>query len=428
MTSKEWTKKYETSWDVLRENGQISPIAGLDAVSLGQVSEYFGTPVKNLQAARQKAKRDLEALGAFVATGREIEKRVAGAQRLDNFGFRLPLCDGGFTEVPGSRMTYFTAAAVMKLAEALGQKRTAESNTDKITADISITYSPLFEVKEVSFLGSELMAVRDNKGSVWAGVRWICEGIGLTKGQISNQRLKVQSDTVLSKGVKMLTLPTNGGEQEVLCLKLEFVPFWLSKISITPTMAIESPDIAKKLELYLTSVKDILAAAFQPFSGYRHHNNNPAKELETGRVNTKIYVFESDSKLVKIGVSAYPQQRKERLEMSSGFHICNEFIDGPYTNVFHLERIAKEHFRKYVTVGEWFSAPFQEIVAFVMEIIKTQAEYCYVERVSKFDTTKAFRADYLFNNYPQNVFINNEVLNSVGELVSKEIVRKDLTT
>lgn len=37
------------------------------------------------------------------------------------------------------------------------------------------------------------------------------------------------------KGGSNLTLPTKGGNQETLCLKLDFVPLWLAKISITPT-------------------------------------------------------------------------------------------------------------------------------------------------------------------------------------------------
>lgn len=34
------------------------------------------------------------------------------------------------------------------------------------------------DVKRVPFMGAELMAVQDKGGQIWAGVRWMCEGIG----------------------------------------------------------------------------------------------------------------------------------------------------------------------------------------------------------------------------------------------------------
>lgn len=61
-----------------------------------------------------------------------------------------------------------------------------------------------------------------------------------------------------------MILPTNGGMQEVLCLKLDFVPLWLAKISITPTMERETPELAERLEQYQLHAKDVLAAAFLP--------------------------------------------------------------------------------------------------------------------------------------------------------------------
>lgn len=120
------------------------------------------------------------------------------------------------------------------------------------------------EIKRVPFMGTELMAARNVDGQIWAGVRWMCDGIGLSKGQRDRQLLNIQSDKVLSQGASNLRLPTNGGMQEVLCLKLDFVPLWLAKISITPTMERETPELAETLEQYQLHAKDVLAAAFLP--------------------------------------------------------------------------------------------------------------------------------------------------------------------
>lgn len=56
------------------------------------------------------------------------------------------------------------------------------------------------EQKIVDFNGSELLAAKTNDGKIYAAVKWVCEGIGLTRDQIKNERKKIQEDLVLSKG------------------------------------------------------------------------------------------------------------------------------------------------------------------------------------------------------------------------------------
>lgn len=80
------------------------------------------------------------------------------------------------------------------------------------------------EVKKVPFMGTELMAARDNDGQIWAGVRWMCDGIGLSRNQRDNQIEKIKVDKALNKGAGSFPLPTSGGNQKCLCLKLDYVP------------------------------------------------------------------------------------------------------------------------------------------------------------------------------------------------------------
>ena len=47
------------------------------------------------------------------------------------------------------------------------------------------------EVRKVPFMGTELMAARDNSGQIWAGVRWMCNGLGLSRGQRDRQSLNI---------------------------------------------------------------------------------------------------------------------------------------------------------------------------------------------------------------------------------------------
>lgn len=120
------------------------------------------------------------------------------------------------------------------------------------------------EIKRVPFMGAELMAVRDLGGQIWAGVRWVCNGIGLSQGQTNREINKIREDEVLKEGYTKFGIPSNGGQQETLCLKLDFVPLWLAKISITPIMKAEHPELAETLKQYQLHAKDVLAAAFLP--------------------------------------------------------------------------------------------------------------------------------------------------------------------
>lgn len=147
------------------------------------------------------------------------------------------------------------------------------------------------EVKKVPFMGTELVAARDANGQIWAGVRWLCDGMGLTEGQRKRQIANIQSDKVLSKGGSNLVLPTKGGKQEVLCLKLDFLPLWLAKINITPSMQAETPELAEKLEGYQLNAKDVLAEAFLPKryqAGGRSMTDYQEMMAETRRQNIAV--------------------------------------------------------------------------------------------------------------------------------------------
>lgn len=144
------------------------------------------------------------------------------------------------------------------------------------------------EIKKVPFMGTELMAARDNDGQIWAGVHWMCDGIGLSKGQMLRQVTNIGKDRVLSKGFANLQIPTDGGNQEVVCLKLDFVPLWLAKIAITPKMEKETPELADRLEQYQLRAKDVLAAAFLP-GQYSCPQKYPHKSSSVGEIQKLMH-------------------------------------------------------------------------------------------------------------------------------------------
>ena len=117
-------------------------------------------------------------------------------------------------------------------------------------------------VKDVEFHGDMLRAAQDPDGKVWVGVRWMCKGMGFDNERMKNERKKIQRDIVLFKGVKFYPLGEDRANSNVLCLDLDYVPLWLAKIAITPTMQKENPELVNKLIDYQLKAKDVLAAAF----------------------------------------------------------------------------------------------------------------------------------------------------------------------
>lgn len=117
-------------------------------------------------------------------------------------------------------------------------------------------------VKDVQFNGATLRAAQDAENIIWVGVRWVCQGLGLSEAKIDYERKKIQKDLVLNQGVKFYSLGSGNSDTPVLCLKLDFLPFWLAKISITPTMKRENPQLVGNLIEYQLKAKDVLADAF----------------------------------------------------------------------------------------------------------------------------------------------------------------------
>ena len=117
-------------------------------------------------------------------------------------------------------------------------------------------------VKDVQFNGATLRAAQDAENMIWVGVRWVCQGIGLSEGQARRERKRIHEDLTLKQGESNLTLPTDGGNQDVLCIRLDFLPLWVAKINPTPTMKKENPQLVENLVEYQLKAKDVLAGAF----------------------------------------------------------------------------------------------------------------------------------------------------------------------
>lgn len=89
-------------------------------------------------------------------------------------------------------------------------------------------------VKNVDVMGDSIKAAKDTAGNIWVGVRWVCNALDMTEGQTKRQIMNIQKDMVFEKvGSNQIPLPTDGGIKEVFCIRHDFIPLWLAKISIT---------------------------------------------------------------------------------------------------------------------------------------------------------------------------------------------------
>lgn len=119
-------------------------------------------------------------------------------------------------------------------------------------------------VKSVDLFGDSVMAAKDKDGNIWAGVSYFCNALGMSRGQKNRQVANVQKDKVLKRGCIKLGAGVFDANNESIALKIDFVPLWLAKITITDEMEKDHPELADKLLQYQLKAKDILAAAFLP--------------------------------------------------------------------------------------------------------------------------------------------------------------------
>lgn len=141
--------------------------------------------------------------------------------------------------------------------------------------------SDIVKIKKVPFMGTDLVAAKDTEDQIWVGVSWICKGLGLSKSQKDTQIQNIQNEEPLKQGCLKFQAGVFDANNATLALKLDFVPLWLAKISITPKMKEENPELANRLIEYQLKAKDVLAAAFvsQEYSPNMSEDEIVAKAL-----------------------------------------------------------------------------------------------------------------------------------------------------
>lgn len=111
-------------------------------------------------------------------------------------------------------------------------------------------------VKSVDLMGDTVMVAQDSEGTIWVGIKWMCQGICMTDGQYKRQIKNIQKDLLLKSSRSNLILNKCSNKRDVFCLKFDYIPLWLAKITITEKTRQARPEFADKLLEYQLKAKD----------------------------------------------------------------------------------------------------------------------------------------------------------------------------
>lgn len=196
-------------------------------------------------------------------------------------------------------------------------------------------------VKNVDVMGDSIKAAKDAAGNIWVGVRWVCNALDMTEGQTKRQIMNIQKDMVFNEGgSNQIPLPTNNGMQEVFCIRHDFIPLWLAKISITEKTREERPEFARKLMQYQLKAKDILADAFLPNRQTEPANVNPV-DVPLGELASYLKVIDKAA----VRQNTPPHKIMEALKMVSeqfGVRLPDDFVRAPEYEQLTLAGIEKK--------------------------------------------------------------------------------------
>lgn len=206
-------------------------------------------------------------------------------------------------------------------------------------------------VKPVDVLGDTIMAAQDREGTIWIAVRWMCDALGMTEGQMKRQIKNIQNDELFSGSGSNQILNKGSGEREVFCLKLDYIPIWLAKISITRKTREDRPEFSEKLLKYQLKAKDILAAAFLTQQESTKDIHGQIKLLAQGtdelyqrvdEVNTKVNGIKEELETFKLELPLFPEDADEvRRELNKK---VVSYLGGKDSNAYRDRSIQRKAF------------------------------------------------------------------------------------
>jgi hypothetical protein len=109
----------------------------------------------------------------------------------------------------------------------------------------------------VRFYGDEIIAVQGDDATVFVAFSLLCGNLNLER---TSQVRRVQRHDVLREGLITLPVATEGGVQQMQCLRLDLLPLWLSGVQASRV----KEELREKLIRYQREAAFVLWEAFKP--------------------------------------------------------------------------------------------------------------------------------------------------------------------
>lgn len=193
------------------------------------------------------------------------------------------------------------------------------------------------QVTNFDFYGDNLIALQDNAtGEIYTAINSVLRGIGFTERQTKHIHKKWNEDIIISKGVQNFVLPDkNGINQDTLCISDRKLPIALTKISITPKMKQNQPELVSKLELYQDKCADVLASVFIDHKLPNQPNMQPLVDSLSLLTQTITTMQQDITTLKESQISKKPPEKKYSRWKTNTFNKLNTLLS--YVNTHSEE-------------------------------------------------------------------------------------------
>lgn len=166
------------------------------------------------------------------------------------------------------------------------------------------------QVQNISFHGQTVPVFTQNKQH-YVAMKPICENIGLDwKAQYD----RIKRHAVLSEGMVMITTPSKGGEQQTICLPLDYLNGWLFGVEVNRV----KPQIRESLLQYQRECFRVLNEYFNP----KAIQPKPTKALTDGLTGEQI---EAVKKLHNALTKSAPKEAQARIAIALWSAVKSKF-------------------------------------------------------------------------------------------------------
>lgn len=114
----------------------------------------------------------------------------------------------------------------------------------------------------------------------------------------------------------------------------------------------------------------------------------------------KVYVFQNEIGLVKIGCSKNVSKRKKTLETQSGKRAIGFYCTSGCSNQYKVEQVAHRTLKKCRVEGEWFKCDFETAVQAVNDAFLSTAEFDFISKEKADEDAKNSAKEFVKKFYP----------------------------